>query len=105
MRADCRLDACSGPPRRRSCRHFETLIRNTQPPAHEAGGGPSENPVLMALLLTFWRWLTAPAEGIESPPARSPRVHPATAPVARQRHRHGGPFLATIHAPPLRLLR
>lgn len=64
----------------------------------------ARTPVLMALLLSLWRWLTAPAEGMESPPARSPRVHSATDFVAHQRHRPGGPFFAPIHAPLPRLL-
>jgi hypothetical protein len=59
--------------------------------------------MLMAILMICWRWLTAPARGMASPPAGHPPAEPAALRMAPQRRR-GSPFSALIHAPRPRLL-
>jgi hypothetical protein len=59
--------------------------------------------MLLAILMTCWRWLTAPARGMASLPAGHPPVDPAVLRLAPQR-RGGSPFFALIHAPRPRLL-
>src|SRR5688572_17853131 len=78
-------------------------LRNTSPPANACGRTKARNPVLMAILMACWRWLTAPAEGVASPPVRAPRALHATVLVASRGSRSGTPSLAPLHAPLPRL--
>ena len=78
-------------------RLFETLIRNTSPPASGLRTDQSETTVLMVLLLAFWRWLL-PAPAMQTPWSLAGVV--PTAEFAVQRRRP----LALIPVPLRRLL-
>jgi len=60
--------------------------------------------VLLAILMACWRWLTAPAEGLASPPVRVARAAHAATSAAPQCRRYGGAFFAPIQTPLPRLL-
>jgi hypothetical protein len=71
-----------------------------KPPAQPLAADKRESPVLMALLLACWRWLTMPPAAGFGPPRPALRAPLAVLPATLR----PAPRLAHLHAPPLRLL-